>query len=264
MLRFSAAMLAVSTLAACATAGGGEHAQVNTSGAPEGARPVDRQARRAVAREDILTQMAYWAGEYQTFPNDLEAAQQFSEALRKGGRFDRAVQVAGEAIGRFPEDRQLLTTYGLAQIAHGNPQDALRPLALVAAAEPENWRVRSALGAALDQLGRFDDARRAYQEALALQPNDGRILTNLGVSHIMAGEPDEAEPILRQAVAQPSAPPEARQNLAIALALQGKFDEAEQIERNELPPAVAAENMQYLRGLLSDPRRWNDMGRQGR
>ncbi|MFO1016620.1 MAG: tetratricopeptide repeat protein [Hyphomonadaceae bacterium] len=264
MLRFSAAMLAVSTLAACATVGGGEHAQVNTSGAPEGARPVDRQARRAVAREDILTQMAYWAGEYQTFPNDLEAAQQFSEALRKGGRFDRAVQVAGEAIGRFPEDRQLLTTYGLAQIAHGNPQDALRPLALVAAAEPENWRVRSALGAALDQLGRFDDARRAYQEALALQPNDGRILTNLGVSHIMAGEPDEAEPILRQAVAQPSAPPEARQNLAIALALQGKFDEAEQIERNELPPAVAAENMQYLRGLLSDPRRWNDMGRQGR
>lgn len=168
---------------------------------------MDRQARRAVAREDILTQMAYWAGEYQTFPNDLEAAQQFSEALRKGGRFDRAVQVAGEAIGRFPEDRQLLTTYGLAQIAHGNPQDALRPLALVAAAEPENWRVRSALGAALDQLGRFDDARRAYQEALALQPNDGRILTNLGVSHIMAGEPDEAEPILRQAVAQPSAPP---------------------------------------------------------
>lgn len=84
MLRFSAAMLAVSTLAACATVGGGEHAQVNTSGAPEGARPVDRQARRAVAREDILTQMAYWAGEYQTFPNDLEAAQQFSEALRKG------------------------------------------------------------------------------------------------------------------------------------------------------------------------------------
>ena len=80
----------------------------------------------------------------------------------------------------------------------------------------------------------------------------------------MAGEPDEAEPILRQAVAQPSAPPEARQNLAIALALQGKFDVAEQIERNELPPAVAAENMQYLRGLLSDPRRWNDMGRQGR
>ena len=260
------ALIAVSSLAACATTGEGasqSNAAALENAAP-GARPIDRHAREQVAREDALTQMAFWAAEYQTFPNDLEAAQRFSEALRKGGRTDRAAQIAGEALSRFPDDRQLMTTYGYAQLTLERPQQALRPLAVVAAAEPENWRVRSALGAALDQLGRFPEARQAYQEALALQPNNPRILTNLGVSHIMAGEPDEAEPILRQAIAQPSAPPEARQNLAIALALQGKFDEAEQIERNELPPAVAAENMQYLRGLLNDPRRWNDMGRQGR
>lgn len=262
--RLPAALLAMSTLAACATmGGGGERVAVDTSGAPEGARPVDRQARERIAREDMLTQMAFWAAEYQTFPNDLEAAQRFAEALRKGGRVDRAAQIAGEAIGRFPEDRQLLTTYGYAQIAAGRPQEALRPLALVAAAEPDNWRVRSALGAALDQLGRFAEARRAYQEALALAPNDPRVLTNLGVSHIMAGEPAEAEPILRQASSLPNAPPEARQNLAIAVALQGRFDEAERIERIDLPPAAAAQNIQYLRGLLSDPRRWEDLGRPG-
>ena len=264
--RLPAAMLAISALAACATIGGdGEQRQaaIDTSGAPQGARPVDRQARERIAREDMLTQMAFWAGEYQTFPNDLEAAQRFAEALRKGGRADRAATIAGEAIGRFPDDRQLLTTYGYAQIASGRPQEALRPLALVAAAEPENWRVRSALGAALDQLGRFADARRAYQEALALQPNEPRVLTNLGVSHIMAGEPAEAETILRQATSLPGAPAEARQNLAIALALQGRFDEAEQIERIDLPPAAAAQNMRYLRGLLTDPRRWGDMGRPG-
>jgi Flp pilus assembly protein TadD len=261
--RLTAALLAVSALGACASVGGAEHAAVNTSGAPEGARPVDRQARERIGREDMLTQMAFWAGEYQTFPNDLEAAQKFAEALRKGGRVDRAVQIAGEALGRFPDDQPLLTTYGYAQIAASHPQEALRPLAMVAAAEPQNWRVRSALGAALDQLGRFDEARRAYQEALTLQPNEPHVLTNLGVSHIMAGEPDDAEPILRQAAGLPHAPPEARQNLAIALALQGKFDEAEQIERIDLPPAQAAQNMQYLRGLLSDPRRWNDMGRPG-
>jgi len=264
--RLPAAMLAISTLAACASMGGGEvrQAALNTSGAPEGARAVDRSARERIAREDMLTQMAFWAGEYQTFPNDLEAAQRFAEALRKGGRVDRAVQIAGEAMSRFPDDRQLLTTYGYAQIAAGRPQEALRPLAMVASGEPDNWRVRSALGAALDQLGRYGEARRAYAEALALQPNDPRILTNMGVSHIMAGEPADAEPILRQAVALPNAPAEARQNLAIALALQGRFDEAEQIERIDLPPAQAAENIRYLRGLLSDPRRWNDMGRAGR
>lgn len=263
--RLPLALMAVSALAACATTheGSSQSAAQSLAGAPPGARPIDRAARQHIAREDMLTQMAYWAGEYQTFPNDLEAAQRFAEALRKGGRTDRALQVAGEALGRFPSDRQLLTTFGYAQIAAGNPHEALRPLAMVAEGEPQNWQVRSALGAALDQLERFPEARQAYQEALALQPNNPRVLTNMGVSQLMAGDPAAAEPILRQASAIDGAPPEARQNLAIALALQGKFDEAEQIERVDLPPTQAAENIRYLRGLLSDPRSWRDMRRPG-
>ena len=156
-----------------------------------------------------------------------------------------------------------MRTYGLAQIANKNPQDALRPLALLAEADAHDWKVRSALGAALDQLGRFTEARQAYQEALAIQPNEVSVLTNEGVSHLMEGDPAAAEPILRQAVALPNAPAEARQNLAIALALQGKFGEAEQLERVDLPPAQVASNMQYLRGLLSDPHRWGDVGHNG-
>jgi len=261
--RLPLALLAVSALSACALTDGGETPASAALGdvqpdAP--ARGVDRQARERVGREDMLTQMAFWAGEYQTFPNDLEAAQRFSESLRRGGRVDRAVTVSAEALNRFPDDRQLLTTYGYAQIGNANPHQALRPLSLVAQAEPENWRVRSALGAALDQLGRYDEARRAYQEALAIEPENARVLTNLGVSHIMAGEAADAERYLRQASTLSGAPPEARQNLAIALALQGRFDEAEQIERTDLPPAVAAQNIAFLRGLLRDPRSWSDLG----
>lgn len=257
------ALAAIALLGGCASLGGGEQTAVDTSGARPDARAVDRDARARIGREDMLTQMAFWAGEYQTFPNDLEAAQRFAEALRLGGRADRAAQIAGEALGRFPEDRPLLTVYGYAQIAAGRPQEALRALALVAQAEPDNWRARSALGAALDQLGRFPEARAAYREALALAPDHPRVLTNLGVSHIMAGEPAEAETVLRQAADLPNAPPEARQNLAIALALQGRFDEAERIERIDLPPAQAAANIAYLRGLLSDSRRWEDLRRGG-
>ncbi|WP_395645804.1 tetratricopeptide repeat protein [Terricaulis sp.] len=266
MSRLLLALLAAASVTACATNGDGSSAAssaIDTSGAPQGARPVDRHARAAVEREDMLTQMAFWAGEYQTFPNDLEAAQKFAESLRRGGRADRAAQVAGEALGRFPSDRPLLNTYALAQLAAHKPQEALRPLAVLAQAEPQNWRARNALGAALDQLGRFQEARRAYAEALTLQPNDAGILTNMGVSHLMEGDPEGAEPILRQAVAQPSAPPQARQNLAIALALQGKFSEAEQLERVDLPPAQAQANIAYLRELLNDPRRWGDLGRPG-
>ncbi len=262
--RPAAALFAVSALAACATTGEGISQDVAASTTPSVRTAIDRQARERIVREDMLTQMAFWAAEYQTFPNDLEAAQRFADALRRGGRSDRAAQIAAEALGRFPDDRELLTTYGYAQIASSRPHEALRPLALVAQAEPENWRVRSALGAALDQLGRFPEARRAYQEALSLAPQNARVLTNIGVSHIMAGEPAEAERYLRQAAEQGDAPPEARQNLAIALALQGRFDEAERIERVDLPPAQAAQNMRYLRGLLSDPRRWEDVrGRTG-
>lgn len=265
-----AALLAASALSsalgACATTEGVTQAGLDTpsrdreaSNRNERTPRVDRDARQRVGREDMLTQMAFWAAEYSTFPNDLEAAQRFSDSLRKGGRADRAAQVAAEASNRFPEDKPLLMTLGLAQIAAGRPQEALQPLALVAQADAQDWKARSALGVALDQVGRFVEARRAYQEALALQPDDPGILTNLGMSHLLAGEAEEAEAILRQAANAPNAPAQARQNLAVAVALQGRFDEAERLERVDLPPAAVAENMQYLRGLLSDTRRWGDM-----
>lgn len=262
MSRLPAALLALTAVSACASlgVGGGEERGAQS---PDAVATVDRDARQRIGREEMLTQMAFWASEYQAFPNDLEAAQRFAEALRRGGRVDRAVQIAAEALGRFPQDRQLLTTYGYAQISNGAPQEALRPLTLVAEAEPENWRVRSGLGAALDQLGRFEEARAAYQQALAIDPNNARVLTNLGVSYIMAGEPADAERYLRQAADMQGAPPETRHNLAISVALQGRFDEAESIERTDLPPAVAAQNIAYLRGLLRDPRSWSDLGRPG-
>lgn len=261
MSRLPAALLALTAVSACATlgvGGGGDEERVVQT--PDAVATVDRDARQRIGREDMLTQMAFWAAEYQAFPNDLEAAQRFAETLRRGGRVDRAVQIASDALGRFPQDRPLLTTYGYAQISNGSPHEALRPLALVAQAEPENWRVRSGLGAALDQLGRFEEARAAYQEALAIDPDNVRVLTNLGVSHLMAGEPADAERYLRQAADMQGAPPETRHNLAISLALQGRFDEAERIERTDLPPALAAQNIAFLRGLLHDPRSWSDLG----
>lgn len=276
MSRIALSLLAASALAACASTG--QHANADNANSlaqnsPDSAaqqrqaraqrpRTPDRRAREQITHQDMLTQMAFWASEYDTFPNDLEAAQRFAETLRKGGRADRAVSVAQEALQRFPNDKPLTLTYGLAQIAARNPQGAVQPLTAIAAADPRNWRVRSALGAALDQVGRFAEARQAYQEALAIQPNDPGILTNMGVSHLMEGDPAGAEPLLRQAMAQPNAPAESRQNLAIAVALQGRFDEAQQLERMDLPAAQAAANIEYLRGLLSDPHRWGDVGQR--
>ena len=264
-LRF-AVLLAIGALASgCATTGAGHEASVSPN-APAPQREtahdarIDRDARTRIAREDTLTQMTFWAAEYSAHPEDLEAAQKFAEALRAGGRNDRAAEVAREALGRHDGDRPLLTSLGLALLSANHPQEALQPLALVAHADAQDWRSRCALGVALDQLGRSDEARRAYQEALAIRPEEPSVLTNLGVSYLLGGDAAQAETILRRAVAAPNAPVAARQNLALAVGLQGRFDEAEQLERIDLPPAAVAQNMSFIRDLLSDGRRWSDVG----
>lgn len=247
------AAVALTALGGCAH--GGDRPRAESSGVG----PIDRAARAEVERTDILNQMTFWAREYAERPQDLEAAQKFADALRRGGRASRSAQVAQEALRVHNQDPQLLRTLGLSQIAAGQPNEALRPLAMLAVADPAEWRARSALGVALDQLGRGEEARASYREALEIKPDEPGVLTNLGVSLLGLGDLAEAEQVLRQASALPDTPPEARQNLAIALALQGKFDEAEQVLRVDLPPAVVSANLAYLRSLRSDPRSWDSL-----
>ncbi len=255
-MRMLAAFVPALMVAACATSG------VEAAKAPAlqpGEPPIDRAARDQAGRQDMLSQMTFWAREYQIHPTDLEAAQKFVDALRLGGRSDRAAAVALEALEKHPNDRVLLRSYGLALLVAGKAQDALRPLALAAQADPQDWRIRSAMGAALDQLNRPAEARAAYREALALKADDAGVLTNLGVSYLMTGDAVQAEEALSRAAALSGASAETRVNLAIALALQGKFEEAERIQRVDLPPEMVTANMTYLRALQSDPRRWGEL-----
>lgn len=259
-MRVLAALLPVALLGACATTGVQHAAEPALQ---PGEPPFDRPARAAAERQDVLSQMTFWAQEYQNHPNDLESAQKFVDALRHGGRADRAAAVAVEALEKHPDERGLVRSLGLSLLVAGKPQDSLRPLALAASGDPQDWQARSALGAALDQLNRPVEARQAYQEALALRPDEPSVLTNLGVSYLMTGDAPQAEEALEKAASLPGASAETRVNLAIALALQGRFDEAERIQRVDLPPDMVSANMAYLRGLQSDPRRWGEL-RQGR
>ena len=254
-MRMAAALVPAVLVAACATTGQEAQQQALKPGEP----PFDRAARAAVERQDMLAQMTFWAQESAIHPDDLETAQKFVDALRFGGRPDRAAIVAIGALEKHPDDKHLMRSYGLALLSSGKPQDALRPLALATQGDPKDWSIRSALGAALDQLGRPDEARQAYREALAIKADEPAVLTNLGVSYLMTGDPGEAEKTLQQAVALPGASAETRMNLSIALALQGKFDEAERIQRIDVPPDMIAANMTYLRALQTDPRRWGEL-----
>jgi Flp pilus assembly protein TadD len=249
MLRPTMALLVLAVASGCAT----------TDRQSQSAVAVDAAARAAIEREDVLTQMTFWAKETQAHPNDLEAMRKFVEALRKGGRGARAAEVATTAIEKFGPDRFLLAGLGQSLVASGRGVEALRPLALAAQADRHDWRVRMALGIALDQAGQAEQARAAYLEALSIKPDDAGLLTNYGVSFLMTGENENAELILRQAAALPGATPETRMNLAVAIALQGRFEEAERLQRVDLPPPMVAENMAYLRSLISSPHRWQEL-----
>lgn len=223
----------------------------------------DAAARAAIAQQDPLTQMTFWAEEQMKFPTDAEATRSFAEALRTAGRHDRAIEVAARGLTRFDHDLSLYRTLGLSLIATGRGAEAVVPMAHVAARDPKSWQARSALGIALDMAGRFADARKAYAEALAMAPDDPGVLTNLGMSHLLAGEPKEAENVLAKAAGLPGASLETRQNLALAIGLQGRFEEAEAKLRADLPPEMAEENVAYLRGLLREGRRWGDARARG-
>lgn len=230
----------------------------------DGKPKVDKASRLAIEREDGLAQMTFWAAEYATFPEDVEAAQKFSDVLRKAGRPERAVEVAQTALERNPGNRELLRVYSLGLLSSGRSGEALRPLSILANGDAKDWRARSALGVALDEQGRYEEARQVYKEALAIKADDPAVLTNLGVSYLIGGDAPTAEKLLRQAAALPAAPPEARQNLALAVGLQGRLDEAEQLQKVDLPPALVANNMSYLRGLITDDRRWGDTRKTSR
>ena len=62
--------------------------------------------------------------------------------------------------------------------------------------------------------------------------------------------------MLRAAAKHPRADARVRQNLVLVLGLQGKFAEAEELARTDLTSEVAAQNVAYLRRLVSQPNNW--------
>jgi Flp pilus assembly protein TadD len=221
---------------------------------------VDRAARDAAASQDPLTQMTFWAREHMLFPDDLEAARAFAEALRRGGRPDRAAEVASAALRRHPDDPVLTAALGHALLRSGRAAEALAPLARAAAQAPGDWRAQTTFAAALDMAGRHAEAMVAHEAALKLAPDEAAAHTNIGVSFLLTRQPAKAEAALRRALSVPGATVQARQNLALAVALQGRFDEAREIATLDLGPQAAAANMDHLRRLLGDQRRWGDIG----
>jgi Flp pilus assembly protein TadD len=221
--------------------------------------PQTQEARETIARQDVLTQAAFWAKEYDKNPADHEAALELAKIVRTLGNAERAAEVASQALTLYPKDPELLLVAGQALIENAQAASALDFLQSAATVRPGSWQTQLALGVAYDQLGEPVRARAAFNRALALKPNHPGILSNLGMNYAADGDPAMAERYLRQAVSLPDAPIQARQNLALVLALQGRFAEASALAQEDLSTELAEQNIAYVRAMIVRPKRWESL-----
>ena len=261
----SAIVLSSAALSACAT-----HAELQPTEQEEAlaaelqARsivPATREERAAIRNQDLLTQAAFWAEAYELNPADKEAASELSGVLRRLGGAPRAAEIARQALALYPDDPDLLASFGLALVAAGQGGEALEPLGRVAPQRAGDWRLLNASGVALEQSGRPGRARARFEEALRLSPGEPAVLNNIAMSQLLNGDPEAAEAALRHALQSDRAGPEVRQNLALALALQGRFEEAEEVAVIDVTPTMAEANLDYVRALMSNPRSWDRLRR---
>jgi Flp pilus assembly protein TadD len=212
------------------------------------ATPAERAAARGL---DLVAQSRFWLDELRKRPTDTEAAYEASTALRAIGSPDRAVQAAAMGIQTGTSDPRLWSALAMGLVADNQNEAALQALQKAITLNPRDARLQNSLGVIYDRLETPAQAAIAYQAALAIAPGDSAILSNYGISVAMAGDLQRAEVLLRQAVQNPIAPPQARQNLALVVGLQGRFTESEQLASRDLPPAIATENIAYLRRMLN-------------
>lgn len=104
------------------------------------------------------------------------------------------------AVAREPENPAATYGLGLAQLAHGDPEQACRALQRVLGLRPAGFRrAHFYLGCALAACGRWAEACAAFAQAAQREPSWAAAAHALGFSLLEAGRPREALAPLRRA-----------------------------------------------------------------
>ncbi len=207
---------------------------------------------------DPIAAAAFWGTRYNTNQSDPAIAVRFSEALRKIGSVDEAVDIMQKTSSRHADNAEVSLEYGKVLVESGRAFEAVRHLENAVAEKPTDWSAFSAYGVALDQIGEHAAARVKYNRALTLAPNTVSVLNNKGLSYALEGDLSLARATLREAASKAGGDARIRQNLALVLALSGDLQGAERLARSDLPPRVANNNIDYFRQLMNQPAYWGE------
>ncbi|MEY4248470.1 MAG: hypothetical protein RJA87_103 [Pseudomonadota bacterium] len=223
----------------------------DAAGKPKPNSRATAKDRQQADRLDPLARAGFWAQQYSLDETDLEAGTRLAAALRGLGQYDEAVETAKQVLVSDPKAYEALLECARAYTAAGQGFYAIEPALKAANLKPRDWRPLSLLGAAYEQVGRDADAIGSYVQALKRSRDNPAVLSNLALYYAGRGDYGRAEGLLRKAVSQPGATVQIRQNLSLVLGYQGKIGEAEKILRETLPPAMADNNLAYLKAASS-------------
>ena len=199
---------------------------------------------------------------YKRQPKDKGLIIHYAAALRDAGQSAQAVAVLEAGITHYPRDLEITVAYAKALTADGRFTQSLAVVEKAIRPDAPDWNALLVKGATLDQMGRNEEARRLYVQALALAPGEASVEANLGLSFAMTNDLQAAEQHLRRAVAMRRATSRVRQNLALVVGLQGRFDECRALYAAELPPEQVENNMNYVRALLTQQNRWDQVAQR--
>ena len=222
--------------------------------------PATEEEKAEIAKQDLLTQAAFWGDQHERNPSDQEAAYNFSRVLRLIGSSRRSSEIAAQALAMHPGDKELSTVLAKAAMDQGRPDSASNVLFQAINMNEPDWEMLSLYGVTLDQIGEHELAQTQYERALEISPNNSVVMANKALSLALQGDVVKAESILRTALDADEKPdPRVRQNLALVLGLQGRIDEARTLTAEDLPPTIVSSNIEYYRSLLNPSRNWGDL-----
>ena len=214
-----------------------------------------------MARGDTQQTLAELGARYKANPHDKTIIISYAAILRAQGLSQQAVAVLENGMAAYPQDVDIRVAYAKALTADGRFDQALNVIDNAIRTDAPDWNALSVKGAILDQMGRNEEARQLYSQALMMAPNEASVEANLGLSYAMTNDLTTAEQHLRRAVSLPGSSSQIRQNLALVVGLQGRFDECRAIYAAELPPEQVESNMAYVRALLTQQNRWDQIPR---
>ena len=247
--RAAALLLLAVSITGCAST---KHDSITTGSIPK----VSTASLQSMNATELANTERSIGAAYAKDPKNKAIGLQYANVLGMTGKNAQALAVMQQVAIAHPADREVLASYGKAQAAAGQLEQALATINRAQTPDHPDWRLYSAEGAVLDQLGRSAEARQKYRMALDAQPNEPSVTSNLGMSYVLSGDLKTAETYMRTAASQPGADSRVRQNLALVVGLQGRFSEAEEIARRELSQQQAHANVTYLRSMLSQQNSW--------